>query len=106
MEDTSWFSRTVIEKLVAIRAPGRAAASGAGVAALTARERDVLALVCRGMADKEVARALGVSLNTARNHVAALYRKIGVHSRTAAVLWAQERGLVAEERVKATGRPA
>lgn len=105
MKDTSWFSRTVIEKLVAIRAPGRAAAPGAGVADLTARERDVLALVCRGMADKEVARALGVSLNTARNHVAALYRKIGVHSRTAAVLWAQERGFAAEASARAGDRP-
>jgi DNA-binding CsgD family transcriptional regulator len=44
---------------------------------------------------------LGLSLNTARNHVAALYRKIGVHSRTAAVVWAQERGLAAELTAKA-----
>jgi PAS domain S-box-containing protein len=105
MKDTSWFSRTVIEKLVAIRDPGRAAGPGAGVADLTARERDVLALVCRGLADKQVAKELGLSLNTARNHVAALYRKIGVHSRTAAVLWARERGFAAEETARAAGRP-
>ena len=106
MQDTSWFSRTVIEKLVAIRAPDTAGKPGAAVADLTGRERDVLALVCRGLADKQVAEALGLSLNTARNHVAALYRKIGVHSRTAAVVWAQERGLAAELTAKAARPPA
>lgn len=104
MKDTSWFSRTVIEKLVAIRAPRGTREARAGIADLTGRERDVLALVCRGLADKQVAKALGLSLNTARNHVAAVYRKIGVHSRTAAVVWAQERGLAAEVTAKAAGR--
>ena len=103
MKDTSWFSRTVIEKLVAIRTPERAEKSSTGVADLTARERDVLALMCQGLADKQAAAALGLSLNTVRNHVAAIYRKIDVRRRTAAILWARERGFAAEETAKAAG---
>ena len=103
MKDTSWFSRTVIEKLVAIRTPGQAEKSSAGVTDLTARERDVLALMCLGLADKQAAAALGLSLNTARNHVAAIYRKIDVRRRTAAINWARKRGFAAEETAKAAG---
>ena len=36
---------------------------------------------------------LGLSENTVRNHIASLYRKIGVNRRTAAVIWARERGI-------------
>jgi PAS domain S-box-containing protein len=103
MKDTSWFSRTVIEKLVAIRTPGQAEKSSAGVTDLTGRERDVLALMCLGLADKQAAAALGLSLNTVRNHVAAIYRKIDVRRRTAAINWARKRGFAAEETAKAAG---
>jgi PAS domain S-box-containing protein len=98
MQDTSWFSRTVIEKLANLRAQGRVGAGGgetppgAALADLTAREREVLGLMVRGMADKEIARAVGLSLNTVRNHVRAVYGRIGVHKRSAAIVWARERG--------------
>jgi PAS domain S-box-containing protein len=93
MADSSWFSRGVIERLAALRnprGPGRAAATAGE---LTNREREVLKHVCDGETDEQIARALGVSRNTVRNHVATLYRKIGVNRRLAAVNWARERGL-------------
>jgi DNA-binding CsgD family transcriptional regulator len=53
----------------------------------------VLTHLCNGETDEQIAGALGLSRNTVRNHVAALYRKIGVNRRLAAVNWARERGL-------------
>ncbi|WP_315763784.1 PAS domain S-box protein [Sphingomonas sp. Y38-1Y] len=91
MKDTRWFSRSIMDKLARLRAP-QPEVSGAGLDDLTAREREVLALICRGLDDKSIARALGVSGNTVRNHVARIYGKIGVNRRTAAAAWARARG--------------
>lgn len=95
MKDTTWFSRTVMDKLARLRAPA-ADTSGASLADLTARERDVLALICRGFDDKTIARSLNVAGNTVRNHVARIYAKIGVNRRIAAVAWARARGFDGE----------
>ncbi|ANC87342.1 PAS domain S-box protein [Sphingomonas melonis] len=95
MKDTSWFSRSIMDKLARLRAPERQA-DGPGLDDLTRRERDVLALICRGYDDKRIARALDVSGNTVRNHVARIYAKIGVNRRIAAVAWARARGFDGE----------
>ena len=92
MKDTSWFSHSVIEKLANLRQPGRANAPGAELSDLTAREREVLGLMCQGMNDADIARQLKLTRNTVRNHVARIYGKADVHSRAAAVVWARERG--------------
>ena len=60
---------------------------------LTGRESDMLQGICRGATDEEIAADLSVSLSTVRNHVASLYRKIGVNRRSAVVVWARERGI-------------
>jgi PAS domain S-box-containing protein len=91
MKDTSWFSRSIMDKLARLRAP-HDETGGPGLDDLTARERDVLALICRGYDDKRIARALDVAGNTVRNHVARIYAKIGVNRRIAAVAWARARG--------------
>ncbi len=91
MKDTSWFSRSIMDKLARLRAP-QADEDGASLDDLTAREREVLALICQGKDDKSIARALGVAGNTVRNHVARIYAKIGVNRRTAAAAWARARG--------------
>ena len=62
------------------------------LADLTRRERDVLGALCRGLSDAGIADQLGISRHTVRNHVATLYEKIGVNRRSAAVVWANERG--------------
>ncbi len=95
MKDTSWFSRTVMDKLARLRAP-HSNIDGPGLDDLTARERDVLALICRGYDDKTIARSLNVAGNTVRNHVARIYAKIGVNRRIAAVAWARARGFDGE----------
>ncbi len=56
---------------------------------LTARERDVLALVIDGMANKQIARRLGISEKTVKGHLTNLFQRIGVADRTQAALWAE-----------------
>jgi PAS domain S-box-containing protein len=93
MKDTSWFSQTVIEKLARLRHPTRTNRAAAELSALTGRERQALELVCEGLADKEIAYRLGLSNSTVRNCVSSLYSKIGVRRRSAAVVWARQRGI-------------
>jgi PAS domain S-box-containing protein len=91
MADTSWFSRGLIEKLANLRQPGPR--DGDGVSpSLTVRERQILNLICAGLNDDAIAKRLGLSRNTVRNHGAALYRKLGVHKRAEAVIWGRENG--------------
>jgi len=61
------------------------AAGGQGPAALSAREREVLALVRDGLRNAEIAEALWVSPATVRKHLENIYEKLDVHTRTAAV---------------------
>jgi PAS domain S-box-containing protein len=91
MKDTNWFSRTVVEKLANLRAP-HAHAAPIEVSELTRREKEVLSLLCEGGDDAAIAKQMGVSRNTLRNHIARVYQKIGVNRRGAAILWARERG--------------
>lgn len=58
----------------------------AEVAALSARERQVLEALSRGQRYKEVADTLGISMDTVRTHVKEVYRKLHVNSRAEAVL--------------------
>lgn len=60
---------------------------------LTDREREVLALVARGMANKQIGRALGISERTVKAHLTSIFARIGVADRTEAALWAQRNGL-------------
>jgi non-specific serine/threonine protein kinase len=62
---------------------------------LTGREREVLRLLVTGLSDKEIAVALGITRPTASRHVAAIRRKLGVPSRTAAAALAVQTGLLA-----------
>jgi DNA-binding NarL/FixJ family response regulator len=54
---------------------------------LTAREREVLALLAGGKTDREIGQALGIGNKTVGNHVGHILEKLGVASRTAAALW-------------------
>ncbi len=90
MADTSWFSRGVIERLAALRQPERDEPDRA--ASLSARERQILALICEGLTDQTISRRLSLAPNTVRNHVASLYRKLGLHRRSEVVLWGRQQG--------------
>jgi DNA-binding NarL/FixJ family response regulator len=75
-------------------APAPAADADRGrLAALTAREEEVLARVAAGRSDKEIAGELGTALSTVKNHLASVYAKWRVRSRTeAAVNYVKQAG--------------
>ena len=56
---------------------------------LTEREEEVLTLVGQGMANKQIARALGIREGTVKAHLTSVFQRIGVHDRTSAALWAR-----------------
>lgn len=64
---------------------------------LTRRELEVLRLAAKGMNTRDIAAELGIGVRTSKHHLLALYAKLGVHSRTDAVLKAVQRGWVTLE---------
>src|SRR5690606_41667267 len=90
----------VVEKLAQLRGRHGAATHQTELADLTLREQEILNYMCQGKEDREIGESLGISRHTVRNHVAAIYSKIGVHRRGAAIIWALERGIAgrSEER--------
>jgi DNA-binding NarL/FixJ family response regulator len=63
--------------------------SSSAAADLTPREREVLALVRQGLANKQIARRLGISERTVKAHLTSTFQRIGVVDRTQAALWAE-----------------
>jgi DNA-binding NarL/FixJ family response regulator len=57
---------------------------------LSDREKQVLRLVAAGLANKQVARRLGIAESTVKVHTGNIFRRIGVTDRTSAALWARE----------------
>jgi DNA-binding NarL/FixJ family response regulator len=57
---------------------------------LSEREKQVLRLVAAGLANKQIARRLGISESTVKVHAGNIFRRIGVADRTSAALWARE----------------
>ena len=64
-------------------------ATPAGPAQLTPREAEVLSLVRSGLANKQIARRLGISERTVKAHLTSVFQRIGVVDRTQAALWAE-----------------
>lgn len=60
---------------------------------LTPREREVLALLCEGLANKEIARDLGLREPTIKLHVKTICRKLSARNRSHAAMLARERAL-------------
>ena len=65
-----------------------------GASALTGREREVLALVAQGRANRDIGRLLAIGERTVQTHVASVLTKLQLSSRTQAALWAVREGLV------------
>jgi DNA-binding CsgD family transcriptional regulator len=100
MADSSWFTRPLLEKLKASLQAEPPGARAADIDMLSAREREVLLLVCEGRSDVEMGRILNLSQNTVRNHLASLFKKIGVNRRSAAIIWARERAITRHDLAK------
>ncbi len=59
---------------------------------LTPRESEVLALITQGLSNKEILGRTGLSINSVKSYIRSCYRKIGVTSRSRAVLWGIDHG--------------
>jgi DNA-binding NarL/FixJ family response regulator len=79
------------EAVLAFLQPGEAAADSA-FAALSARERQVLALITDGLSNIAIAERLTISEKTVRNHGSNLFDKLGVWSRAQAIVFARDHG--------------
>jgi PAS domain S-box-containing protein len=107
MTDASWFSQKILDKLASLRTTSDAPPSPGGLDDLTAREREILIRVAQGATDAEIVAEFRISRNTVRNHLTALYRKLGVNRRSAVVVFARERGLVDAPHMRKPGpRPS
>lgn len=82
----------VVERITRhVSSGGRASATGQ-FPQLTARERDVLALMAQGRSNAEIADHYVLSLKTVRNHVSNVFTKLGVSTRPEAIVRAREAG--------------
>lgn len=64
---------------------------------LSIREREVLALIAKGMVNKDIAKNLFISEKTVKNHVSNIFKKIDVSDRTQAAIFALKNGVVSKE---------
>jgi DNA-binding NarL/FixJ family response regulator len=83
-----------LDAAVARQLTRRMAGPQVGLGALTAREREILALVAQGHSNRDVADTLGISERTARTHVSNVLTKLQLASRTQAALLAIREGLI------------
>jgi HD-GYP domain-containing protein (c-di-GMP phosphodiesterase class II) len=88
--------------LVAAGQPGRPVTRPAG---LSERECQVLRLLSRGLATKQIARQLGISPKTCDHHIQRVYGKAGVSTRAGATLFAMEHGLLGADQPGIPGGP-
>ena len=89
-------SPTLVQRLVDdyVRRPAPGAPASGAVTSLTAREREVLLHLARGLSNAETARELFLGEATVRTHIGHIFDKLGVRDRVQAVIVAYESGLV------------
>ncbi len=64
------------------------------IEALSAREKEVLNLVCRGLNNREISEILFISIHTSKSHVKSLIHKLNAKNRTSAAYIAARTGLI------------
>jgi DNA-binding NarL/FixJ family response regulator len=91
----SWLDPAVTARVLATyRSAAGAPRAAAAVSALTARERDVLGAIGRGLSNLEIADTLFISELTVKSHIGRIFAKLGLRDRAAAIVYAFDHGLV------------
>jgi DNA-binding NarL/FixJ family response regulator len=95
-EGESLLSPSVTRRLIEefVQMPDAQGASANELAALTDREREVLELMGRGLANRDIADRLFLSMATVKTHVNRVFAKLGIRDRAQAVVLAYESGVV------------
>jgi len=86
-------TRRVIDEFARRRSPAAPDEVASGL--LTSREHDILALLCRGSSNAEIATALYLEASTVKSHLSRIMTKTGMRDRVQLVVWAYERGIAA-----------
>ncbi|MET4225818.1 response regulator [Oerskovia enterophila] len=86
-------TRRVIDEFARRRSPAAADEAASGL--LTSREHDILALLCRGQSNAEIAATLYLEASTVKSHLSRIMTKTGVRDRVQLVVWAYEHGIAA-----------
>jgi len=91
-DEPAWarFQEVVLD-FMGLAAPSSGAEDPA-FARLTAREREVLTLISRGLANADIGESLAISEKTVRNHISNLFDKLGVWTRAQAIVFARDHG--------------
>jgi NarL family two-component system response regulator LiaR len=83
----------LLETLEKAAGPRSTEGRAASHAVLTRREAEIVDLIARGLSNHEIARELYLSVNSVKTYIRTAYRKMGVTTRSQAVLWAVSAGL-------------
>jgi DNA-binding NarL/FixJ family response regulator len=86
--------REAVSAVLAAAGHARAPRAAAWPDGLSDREVEILRLVARGLSNKEIGLALHISPVTAKNHIAHIYEKTGIATRSAAALYAVTKALI------------
>ncbi len=93
----AWLDPTLTARLLTGMAPGRGAKQvdpeAIKIAALTDREREVIALICEGLQNKTIGQRLFISETTVRHHLTSIFSKLGLENRLELVIYAYRHGL-------------
>ena len=86
-------TRRVIDEFARRRSPATPDEVASGL--LTSREHDILALLCRGQSNAEIAATLYLEASTVKSHLSRIMTKTGMRDRVQLVVWAYEHGIAA-----------
>jgi DNA-binding NarL/FixJ family response regulator len=88
------------QKMLTTFEGGRPGGSAHLAPPLTERELEVIKALAQGMSDRQIARSLGISEKTVRNHTSYIYRKLHIFDRTQAVIYAVREGVIDVEELE------
>jgi DNA-binding NarL/FixJ family response regulator len=91
-----WLDRAMLASVLSEMVLGKAKTAGAeatGIATLTDREREVIALVGEGLKNKQIGERLSITETTVRHHLTSIFDKLGVESRLEMVIFAHRHGI-------------